>query len=446
MNTHAHPASEIAASWERRSLSAIWHPCTQMQRHFPSGTADAVPLFGVARAEGPWLYGFDGRACYDAISSWWTTLFGHRHPRIVAALKEQLDTLDHVLLAGCTHAAAVELAERLRALTEGHLGHAFFASDGASATEIALKMAAHYWKNRGFPEKNGFLCFAGGYHGETLGALGVTDVPLFRQAYEALLRPATILPSPDSRLGPQASERAASALEAYLRRQGENIAAVIVEPLVQCAGGMAMHPPSFLRRLRTLCDEHDVLLIFDEIAVGCGRTGKFFAHEHAAVRPDLLCLSKGITGGTLPLAVVLVTDAVFAAFLDERLERGFLHSHSYTGNPLACRAACATLAMFQEAGMEEKLESLGSTFERNLAPIAARYGAVHLRRCGTIVAFDLPEAKEDFPRRAAVAALERGLLLRPLGQTVYVMPPYDTRPEEIDFACEAIDRTLAAVL
>jgi len=435
-----------AGQWERRSLEAVWHPCTQMQCHLPAGNPDPLPLLPVARAEGPWLYGFDGRAYYDAISSWWTTLFGHRHPRIVAAIKEQLDTLDHVLLAGCTHAAAVELAERLRTLTGGRLGHAFFASDGASATEIALKMAAHYARNLGFPRKTGFVCFAGGYHGETIGALGVTDVPLFRQAYEPLLRPATILPSPDARLGPAAADEAANALQRHLQDHGEEVAAVIIEPLVQCAGGMIMHPPDFLRCLRRLCDEHGVLLIFDEIAVGCGRTGRIFAHDHAGVHPDLLCLSKGITGGTLPLAVVLATDEVFEAFLDERIERGFLHSHSYTGNPLACRAACATLALLGESSMEERLEALGSAFERALAPIAAQHGAAHLRRCGTLVAFDLPTATEDFSRRAAVAALEHGLLLRPLGQTLYVMPPFDTRPEEVAFACEAIARTLGDVL
>ena len=438
--------AQEATQWERRSLEAVWHPCTQMQRHLPAGDPNALPLLPVARAAGPWLYGFDGRAYYDAISSWWTTLFGHRHPPIIAAIKEQLDTLDHVLLAGCTHAAAVELAERLRALTGGQLGHAFFASDGASATEIALKMAAHYARNRGFPCKTGFVCFAGGYHGETIGALGVTDVPLFRQAYEPLLRPATILPCPDARLGPPALERAVCALRSHLQAHAEEVAAVIVEPMVQCAGGMIMHSPEFLRCVRRLCDEYGVLLIFDEIAVGCGRTGRLFAHEHAGVRPDLLCLSKGITGGTLPLAVVLTTDEVFEAFLDERIERGFLHSHSYTGNPLACRAACATLALLEEPGIPERLEALGAAFERALAPIAAQHGAAHLRRCGTLVAFDLPKAAEDFPRRAAVAALEYGLLLRPLGRTVYVMPPYETRPEEVDFACEAIARTLADVL
>jgi len=315
------PRGRMAPVYPDATPSACWR-------------SECLPLLPVARAAGPWLYGFDGRAYYDAISSWWTTLFGHRHPPIIAAIKEQLDTLDHVLLAGCTHAAAVELAERLRALTGGQLGHAFFASDGASATEIALKMAAHYARNRGFPCKTGFVCFAGGYHGETIGALGVTDVPLFRQAYEPLLRPATILPCPDARLGPPALERAVCALRSHLQAHAEEVAAVIVEPMVQCAGGMIMHSPEFLRCVRRLCDEYGVLLIFDEIAVGCGRTGRLFAHEHAGVRPDLLCLSKGITGGTLPLAVVLTTDEVFEAFLDERIERGFLHSHSYTGIPL----------------------------------------------------------------------------------------------------------------
>lgn len=429
-----------------RSLAAVWHPCTQMQRHLETNPERRVPLLPVARAEGPWLYDPAGRRYFDAISSWWTTLFGHRHPHLVAAVKRQLDTLDHVLLAGCTHEPAVILAERLAAKTDRVLGHAFFASDGASAVEIALKMAAHFWRNRGLPQKNGFVAFAGGYHGETVGALGVTDILLFRDAYAPLIRPAAILPSPDLRGGPEAPVRALAALKGHLEAHHAETAAVIVEPLVQGAGGMGMHPPAFLAELRALCDAYEVLLIFDEIAVGCGRTGRFFAHDHAGVRPDLVALSKGITGGMLPLAVVLCREPIFAAFLDSDVRRAFLHSHSYTGNPLACAAACATLELLDDPALWPRLEALGAAFETALAQVAERFGGTGLRRTGTIVAFDLPTAPDDFAPRAAKGALAEGLLLRPLGKTCYVMPPFDTPLEVAEWFAEALARVLATVL
>jgi len=425
-----------------RSLAALWHPCTQMHRHL----VQRVPLLPVARAEGPWLFDPAGRRYFDAISSWWTTLFGHRHPPIVAAIRSQLETLDHVLLAGCTHEPAVVLAEQLAAQSNGVLGHAFYASDGASAVEIALKMAAHYWRNQNRLQKHHFVAFAGGYHGETIGALGVTDLPLFRQAYEPLIRPAAILPSPDLRGGLDAPDRAIAELRNYLAAHHEEIAAVIIEPLVQGAGGMAMHPPSFLKALRALCDEYEVLLIFDEIAVGCGRTGRFFAHDHAGVRPDLVTLAKGLTGGMLPLAVVLCRDPIFAAFLDESVARGFLHSHSFTGNPLACRAAAATLDLLNDPALWPQLDALGAAFAEALAPIVRRFDGVALRRTGTIVAFDLPHAPADFAVRAGQAALAEGVLLRPLGKTCYVMPPFTTPLWVAEWFAKALSRLLDAAL
>jgi adenosylmethionine-8-amino-7-oxononanoate aminotransferase len=297
-----------------------------------------LPLLPIVRGEGPWLVGEDGRRWLDGISSWWVNLFGHCNPRINAALHEQLDTLEHVILAGCTHAPVVELSERLSALTGGALGHCFYGSDGASATEIALKMSAHYWRNVGRPDKNRFLCLAGGYHGETVGALGVTDIALFRDAYAPLIRAATVLPSPDARNGADAVDVAIDALAAHLDAHHAQTAALIVEPLVQCAAGMAMHDPDYLRRARALCERYQVHLICDEIAVGFGRTGSFFAHEQAGIRPDFLCLSKGITGGYLPLSVVMTRDAIYAAFLDDATARGFLHcTHTF-----GIRAALAT--------------------------------------------------------------------------------------------------------
>ncbi|MCZ8256827.1 MAG: adenosylmethionine--8-amino-7-oxononanoate transaminase, partial [Polaromonas sp.] len=321
------------ASMTRRSLRHVWHPCTQMKLH------EAHPPVPIARAEGVWLHDFEGRRYLDGISSWWVNLFGHGHPHIKAALRDQLDKLDHVMLAGFTHAPVVELSERLGALTG--LGHAFYGSDGASATEIALKMSAHYWRNSGKPEKSRFIGLAGGYHGETVGALAVTDIALFREAYAPLVRLAATVDSPDARgalAGESAADvaqRAAASLQAWLEQHHAHTAALIVEPMVQCAAGMAMHDAAYLREARALCDRYGVHLIADEIATGFGRTGTMFAHQQAGIRPDFICLSKGLTGGTLPLSAVLTTDAVYEAFYDDDVARGFLHSHSYTGNPLA---------------------------------------------------------------------------------------------------------------
>ena len=329
-----------------RSVRHVWHPCTQMKRH------EAAPPIAIDHATGPWLVDTEGRRYLDGISSWWVNLFGHSHPHIRAALTEQMRKLDHVMLAGFTHAPVVELSERLAGLTG--LGHAFYGSDGASATEIALKMSAHYWRNQGHPAKHRFVGLAGGYHGETVGALSVTDIALFRDAYGPLVRLSATVPSPDARqarpgeTAADVARRAAEGLESWLQAHHQETAALILEPLVQCAAGMAMHDAEYLRLARALCDRYSVHLVVDEIAVGFGRTGSLFAHQQAGIRPDFICLSKGLTGGTLPLSAVLTTDAVYAAFYDDDAARGFLHSHSYTGNPLACRAAVATLELFEQ--------------------------------------------------------------------------------------------------
>ncbi|MDR2195698.1 MAG: adenosylmethionine--8-amino-7-oxononanoate transaminase, partial [Gallionellaceae bacterium] len=326
-----------------RSSAAIWHPCTQMKRH------ETLPPVPIRRGEGVWLHDFDGNRSLDAVSSWWVNLFGHCNPRINAAITEQLNTLEHVMLAGFTHEPAVRLAERLAALTPAGLGHCFYASDGASATEIALKMSAHYWRNVGKASKTQFVSLQNSYHGETLGALSVTDVALFRDAYAALIRQSATVPSPDWRnaaAGESAEAfalRCAESLEQHLQQHHESIAAFIVEPLVQGAAGMAMYHPTYLRRARELCDTYDIHLSADEIAVGMGRTGTMFACEQASIAPDFLLLSKGISGGYLPLSVVMTTDTIYQAFYADDVARGFLHSHSYTGNPLACRAALAAL-------------------------------------------------------------------------------------------------------
>jgi adenosylmethionine-8-amino-7-oxononanoate aminotransferase len=424
----------------KRSLAAVWHPCTQMKQH------EQLPLIPVARARGCWLYDFDGGRYLDAVSSWWVNLFGHGNAEINAALREQLDTLEHAMLAGFTHEPVVALSERLSALTGGKLGHCFYGSDGASATEIALKMSFHFWRNTGRPEKTNFVSLAGSYHGETLGALSVTDVALFRDTYAPLLRASTPVQSPDWRLAeagesPEAyARRAAQALEAHLEQHHATTAALIVEPLVQGASGMAMYHPAYLAAARRLCDHYQVHLIADEIMTGFGRTGTFFAHEQAGISADFLCLSKGITGGYLPLSVVLTRDAIFQAFYDDDVTRGFLHSHSYTGNALACRAALATLEIFDKNQILTKNRQISATITRASLAIAQHPRVQHFRNAGMIWAFEVATTDPAFARNFHQRALDKELLLRPIGNTVYFMPPYVISEDEISLLCE---RTLS---
>ena len=434
--------SEISSNQNllKRSMAAVWHPCTQMKHH------EQTPLLPIARGEGIWLYDFEGKRYLDAISSWWVNLFGHANPRINAAIIDQLGLLEHAMLAGSTHEPVVELSERLSGLTG--LSHCFYAGDGASAVEIALKMSFHYWKNSGRPKKQEFVSLKNAYHGETLGALSVTDVSLFRDTYAALLRPSTQTASPDwrdARPGEKAEDvarRAAGALEAYLAAKHAHTAAFVVEPLVQAAGGMAMHHPCFLSEVRKLCDRYDVHLIADEIAVGFGRTGSFLACEQADVRPDILCLSKGITGGYLPLSVTLTSHDIYQAFYDDKMARGFLHSHSYTGNALACRAALAVLDIFESdqvlATNRKKAEQLSLRCSR----LAGHPGVRQFRNTGMIWAFEATSEDPSFARIFHQCALEQGLLLRPLGATVYFMPPYVIDEENMDFL---VDGTIAVL-
>jgi adenosylmethionine-8-amino-7-oxononanoate aminotransferase len=433
------------AKMRERSLRAVWHPCTQMKHH------ETMPLVPVARAEGVWLLDFDGNRILDAISSWWVNLLGHGHPRINAALREQLESLEHVMLAGFTHAPAVELAERLARLAPGSLGHCFFASDGSAAVEIALKMSFHYWKNVGRAGKESFVTLANGYHGETLGALAVTDLPLYRSTYAPLLHPSRQVPSPDWRRAEpgetpvEYARRCARELEAHLERHSRETAAFIVEPLVQCAGGMAMHDPEYLRIARKLCDRFEVHLIADEIAVGFGRTGTMFACEQADIAPDFLCLSKGLTGGYLPLSAVLAGDDVYQAFYDDDTARGFLHSHSYTGNPLACRAALTVLDIFQDEDVLERNRRTAAYCNEHASGIRSHPRVEHFRNAGMIWAFDVREATPEFGPDFHRRAIEAGVLLRPLDSTVYWMPPYAIGESEIDFLIESVvgllDRT-----
>lgn len=410
------------SSLAARSTAAVWHPCTPMKRH------ETAPPLAIDRASGPWLYDTEGRRFLDGISSWWVNLFGHGHPHIRAALNDQLERLDHIMLAGCTHAPVVELSERLAALTG--LGHASYASDGASATEIALKMSAHYWRNMGLPDKHRFVGLAGGYHGETVGALSVTDVDIFRRAYAPLTRLSATVPSPDARnalpgeTAADVARRAAAALDAWLQQHHTETAALIVEPLIQCAAGMVMYDAEYLRLARLLCTRYRVHLVVDEIATGFGRSGSLFAHQQAGIQPDFICLSKGLTGGTLPLSVVLTSDQVYEAFYGTDAARAFLHSHSYTGNPLACRAALATLELFEQLNTLQANQQLARRISATLAPISAHPRVRHARHMGMIWAWDVDCALPDFALRYHAAALRHGLLLRPIGHTLYCMPPY----------------------
>jgi len=396
---------------------------------------ETLPLLPIARGEGAWLFDFDGRRYLDAVSSWWVNLFGHANPRINGALVAQLYELDHVMLAGFTHRPVVELSERLSRLAPAGLGHAFYGSDGASATEIALKMSFHYWHNAGRPEKCGFVSIQGGYHGETLGALAVTDVAIFRDTYAPLLHRHAVVPCPDPRRG-ITPDAAAAALEAHLAQHHATTAALIVEPLVQGASGMVMYDASYLRRARDLCTQYGVHVIADEIMTGFGRTGTLFAWEQAgAGAPDFLCLSKGLTGGYLPLSCVLSTDAVFQAFYADDPARGFLHSHSYTGNALACRAALAVLDIFDHDNVLVANRAKALRWDAAVAPIAAHRKVRDFRRCGMIWAFEVDSARPEFARWFAAEALAQELLLRPIGRTVYFMPPYIVNDDEFALLC-----------
>lgn len=421
-----------------------------MQHH------ESVPLVAVHHGSGPWLFDHEGNRYLDAISSWWVNLFGHANPRINAAIKHQLDTLEHAMLAGFTHEPVVALSEKLSALTGGVLGHCFYASDGASAVEIALKMSFHSWRNQGLGDKNEFVCLKGGYHGETVGALGVTDVPIFRDAYQAMLAPAHCLMSPDARQAQDGENadlvalRAAHALEKLLQERAAHISAVIIEPLVQCAGGMAMHSPLYVQEVRRLCTAFNVHLIADEIAVGCGRTGKFFASEHANIWPDFLCLSKGISGGYLPLSLVMTREAIYQSFYSDSLARGFLHSHSYTGNPLACRAALATLKIFDEDNVLVQNRERAAQLNGALASFAVHSQVKHFRQQGMIWAFDAqvddPHLAATFSRRFFSCALKHELLVRPIGTSVYLMPPYVLSDSDTNLLAERLQSVFHEVM
>lgn len=427
--------------WSARDLAHVWHPCTQMKDH------EWLPLLPIARAEGPWLYDFDGRRYLDVISSWWVNIFGHGHPYIAERIAEQARTLEHVLLAGATHAPVIELSERLVSLTPPGLVRCFYSDMGSASVEVALKMSYHYWRNTGRTGKRRFVTIENGYHGDTLGTLGVGDVALYKEVYKPLLNDNFIAPGPDAwhaEQGESAEEfatRQFAGMEQILAEHHDEIAAVILEPLVQCAAGMRMYHPVYLKLLREACDRYGVHLICDEIAVGFGRTGTLFACEQAGITPDFMLLSKAVTGGFLPLAVTLTREEIYQAFYDDysRIERAFLHSHSYTGNPIACAAALATLDLFERDNVIERNRERAGWLAREAAPLRDHPHVGELRQSGMALAIEMVRnrPRESYPwqQRRGVRAYRYGLehecLLRPIGNVVYWMPPYVVTREQV---------------
>jgi adenosylmethionine-8-amino-7-oxononanoate aminotransferase len=411
---------------------------------------ERLPVIPIRSGKGVWLEDFEGKRYLDAISSWWVNLFGHCNPRINAALTLQLETLEHVLLAGFTHEAVTTLSERLVEITPAGLSRCFYADNGSSAVEAALKMSFHSWLNQGKPDKTRFVTLENSYHGETLGALAVGNVELYRQTYHPLLMETFTAPSPDcyhrepGESWHDYSVRQFEKMEQTLAAHAEETCAVIIEPLVQCAGNMRMYDPVYLQLLRAACDRYEVHLIADEIATGFGRTGTMFACEQAGISPDFMCLSKGLTGGYLPLSVVLMRDSIYDCFYhDYRDLKAFLHSHSYTGNPLGCRAALATLDIFRDDNVIENNKPLAAAMRAATAHLAEHPHVSEVRQTGMIVAIEMCKDKRSrtpYPwqerrgLRVYQHGLEKGVLLRPLGNVIYMMPPYVISADEISLA------------
>jgi adenosylmethionine---8-amino-7-oxononanoate aminotransferase len=431
-----------------KSALQIWHP-------FTNRTLDPAPL-PVQRAEGVYLHLADGRKITDAISSWWVNLHGHANPRITAAIAEQGRKLEHVILAGFTHEAAEELAERLRKWVPAELKHLFFSDDGSTAVEVALKLAVQHFQNLGYPEKTEIVALAHGYHGDTAGAMSVSDESPFTQPFVSMRYAVHRVNSAYCYRCPVGLKReschieCAQQLERLLEERGEQIAAVIVEPLLQGAGGMIVHPVEFLQKVRALCTKHDVLLIADEVLTGFGRTGKMFACDLANVVPDLMCISKGITGGFLAMGVTLCTDRVESAFESEDRLHTFYHGHSYTGNALACAAANANLQIFEDEPVFDRIATIAKINAERLAQLREMHQVGEVRQIGTMGAMEL--VADDAGYLSALRPklygffLDHGVLLRPLGNVVYVLPPYVIEPEELhrvyDVMVEAIQTLL----
>jgi len=419
----------------QKDLKFNWHPCTQMKDH------EFLPIIPIKKAKGVWLEDFEGNRYIDAISSWWVNILGHSNEYINKKISQQLETLEHVIFAGFTHEGAVRLGERLCRLSG--FDKVFYADNGSSAVEVAIKMAFHYWKNKG-QVRELFLSLKNSYHGETIGALSVGDVGLYKDTYKEILIKNITIPIPEDQ-SEEETQKALKEAEKIFEKHHKNISSLIIEPLVQCAGYMKMHSPLFVKGLRELCDKYNILMIADEIAVGFGRTGSMFACELAGIKPDFMCLSKGLTGGYLPLSVVLTTDDVYRAFYCDYTElKAFLHSHSYTANPLGIAAANAVLDIFEMKQWKYEDGKWYSVLERNKKLSKYIWDKVQkfkdlpnvkdIRQTGMITAVEMTDYpwQERKGLKVYEYGLKNGVLLRPLGNVIYFMPPYVIEYDEID--------------
>lgn len=415
--------------------SPVWHPFHQ------HGLGEDIPL--VERAEGALLYTSDGREIVDAISSWWVTTLGHNHPRIVAAIRQQAEKLDQLIFAGWTHQPAEDLARGLTAMTPPALQYVFFSDSGSTAVEVALKMALGFWANRG-ESRHRILVLEHSYHGDTIGAMSIGERGVYNRAYSPLLFDVGTIPFPHKGAEQASLDALNSACSAG------DIAAFIVEPLVLGAGGMLVYPAHVLAEMRAICAAHDVLFIADEVMTGWGRTGTLLACEQAGVVPDILCLAKGITGGSMPLAVTMASAPIYDAHYSTDRSKLFFHSSSYTANPIACAAANANLAIWQEGGVLEQVTSLAAREADGFAHLAAKHSLANLRQCGSIIAMDVDVTDagylSDLAPRMKAGFLQRDILLRPLGNTIYLMPPYCMTQDQLDRILTAIDEVLTEVL
>jgi len=429
--------------WQQKDLKYVWHPCSQMKDY------EEFPPIVVERGEGAYIFDVTGKRYLDAVSSWWVNLFGHCNKRINAAVKKQLDKLEHVIFANFSHQPAIELAEKIVAITPKGLNKVFFADNGSSAVEVALKMSFQYHQQTGNSAKKRFIKISDAYHGETLGALSVGDLDLYSRIYRPLMIDTIKVSGPDCYRCRYGKERSAcsaecfEAMEKAIQEKHAEICAVIIEPMVQAAAGMKIYSPIYLEKLREACSDHNIHLIADEVAVGFGRTGKMFACEHAGIAPDLMCLSKGLTAGYMPLSLVVATDEIYSAFYSDYGElKAFMHSHSYTGNPLACAVALESLRIFEDEDVLNVNRKKSELIRKLTEPFAKLHPNVgELRQIGMIAALELVEnkaSKKAFSWEKRVGyniykiALNEGLLLRPLGNVLYFMPPYIVEQEDIE--------------
>ncbi|MDO8795735.1 MAG: adenosylmethionine--8-amino-7-oxononanoate transaminase [Vicinamibacterales bacterium] len=435
-----------------RDRAVVWHPYTQARTSRPP-----LPIVGGA---GAWLHTADGRRIFDGISSWWVNIHGHAHPALNAALARQAATLEHVMFAGCTHPPAVELAERLVALTPSRLTRVFYSDNGSTAVEVALKMAHQYWRNRGEPRRRTVVAFEHAYHGDTVGAMSVSEASVFTDAFTDLLFPVVRAEAPYAYRCARCVDAGrctlacAASLESVLQAHAGQVSAVLMEPMLQGAGGMIVWPPAFLREVRRLCDAYGVLLIADEVLTGFGRTGRMFACEHAAVEPDLMCLSKGLTAGYLPMGATLASEAIYEAFLSEDRSRTFFHGHSYTANPLACAVALASLDLFRDEPVLGRVNAISRRLAAGLEALRDLPSVGEVRHIGGV---GIVELVADRATRSAggyldavgpalsAAFLDRGLLLRPLGNILYVMPPYVATEADVDWVMREVRDVLSDI-